>query len=186
MSKDASEWVRRFLPGVRPGGRVLDVACGSGRHLSLALGAGYVVTGIDRDTSRARDTLTGEAGRWPANVDLVELDLEDGSPFPVPAGTCDGVIVTNYLWRPLLPGIVAAVSHTGLLIYETFATGNGRFGKPSNPAFLLQPGELIDVVAGRLTPIAYEHVHLRDPDRYVQRIAAVGLKHDWLRDPPAF
>lgn len=185
-SKDASEWVRGFLPGVRAGGRILDVGCGSGRHLSLALGAGYIVTGIDKDTSRARDRLTDENGRWPSNADLVELDLEDGSPFPVPEGTCDGVIVTNYLWRPILPGIVSAVSDAGVLIYETFALGNARFGKPSNPQFLLKPGELLEIVTGRLTPIAYEHVYLQDPDRYVQRIAAVGLKHNWLRDPPAF
>lgn len=183
---EASPWVRRFLPGVRAGGRVLDVACGSGRNLSLALREGYIVTGIDSDCSKARERLTGEYGRWPAGADLVEIDLEDGSPFPVPEGACDGVIVTNYLWRPILTGIVEAVAaDTGLLIYETFALGNERFGKPANPDFLLKPGELIDAVAGRLTPIAYEHVRLSDPDRYVQRIAAVGRNHGWLSDPPA-
>lgn len=181
----ASDWVRRFLPGVRAGGRVLDVGCGGGRHLSLALAAGFVVTGIDKDTARARDRLTGEYGRWPAGADLVELDLEDGSPFPVAAGACDGVIVTNYLWRPILAGIVQSVAaDTGVLIYETFALGNERFGRPSNPDFLLKPGELVDAVAGRLTPIAYEHVSARDPDRCVQRIVAVGKDHIWLRQPP--
>lgn len=182
---DASTWVTRFLPGVRSGGRVLDVACGSGRHLSLALRAGYVVTGIDRDCARARERLTGEYGRWPAGIDLVEIDLEDGAPFPVPEGACDGVIVANYLWRPNLAGIVEAVARDGVLIYETFALGNARFGKPANPDFLLKPGELIDAVGGRLTPVAYEHVRLNDPDRYVQRIAAVGRDHRWLSDPPS-
>lgn len=182
---EASPWVRRFLPGVRAEGRVLDVACGAGRHLSLALRAGYLVTGIDKDCSRARERLMGEYGRWPAGADLVEIDLEDSSPFPVPEGACDGVIVTNYLWRPILPGIVQAVEpDTGVLIYETFALGNERLGKPANPNFLLKPGELIDAVGGRLTPIAYEHVRLSDPDRYVQRIAAVGRYHRWLSDPP--
>lgn len=181
----ASEWVRRFLPGVRSGGRVLDVGCGGGRHLSLALAAGYVVTGIDKDTSRARDRLTRGHGRWPRGADLVELDLEDGSPFPVPAGSCDGVIVTNYLWRPILAGIVEAVAaDTGVLIYETFALGNERFGRPSNPDFLLKPGELVDAVAGRLTPIAYEHMTSPDPKRCIQRIVAVGKDHRWLSQPP--
>lgn len=182
---EASEWVRRFLPGVRPGGRVLDVGCGGGRHLSLALASGYVVTGIDKHTARARDRLTREHGRWPAGADLVELDLEDGSPFPVPAGACDGVIVTNYLWRPILAEIVDAVAlDTGVLIYETFAVGNERFGRPSNPDFLLKPGELMEAVAGRLTPIAYEHVSLREPERSIQRIVAVGKEHGWLSQPP--
>jgi hypothetical protein len=119
------------------------------------------------------------------DVELVQADLERGSPFPF-AGRCfDGVIVTNYLWRALLPDIVAAVGDRGVLIYETFGAGNERYGKPSNPEFLLRPGELLEAVRGRLVAVAYEHLTIDAPRlAIVQRIAAVGVQHAWLRDPP--
>lgn len=173
-----SAWVRRFLPGVPAGGRVLDVACGSGRHLRLALEHGHEVVGVDRDLSGVAD-LQENPG-----VELVAADLEDGSPFPFRGRTFGGVIVTKYLWRPILPDIVACVARDGLLIYETFAAGNERFGRPANPDFLLNPGELVEAVRGRLVPIAFEHVTVIDPQRIVQRIVAVGPNHHWLRDPP--
>jgi SAM-dependent methyltransferase len=173
-----SAWVERFLPGVRPGGRVLDVACGAGRHLRLALERGYRVIGVDGDLGGVED-LCGRTG-----VELVRADLEHGQSVPFAGDVFDGVIVTNYLWRPILPTIVAAVASDGVLIYETFAVGNERLGRPSNPDFLLQPGELIEAVAPRLVPIAYEHVTLSDPPRRVQRIAAVGPAHGWLIDAP--
>jgi SAM-dependent methyltransferase len=173
-----SPWVERFLPGVRFGGRILDVACGGGRHLRLALRRGYHVIGVDRDLESVED-LRGRNG-----VELVRADLEHGQPFPFAGELFDGVIVTNYLWRPIIPDIVAAVAPAGLLIYETFAVGNERFGRPSNTDFLLRPTELIEAVRPRLVPIAYEHVTLSAPPRNVQRIAAVGPDHEWLIDPP--
>ena len=117
-------------------------------------------------------------------VELIEADLEGGSPWPLLGRVFDAVIVTNYLHRPLLPDIVAAVAPRGILIYETFAAGQGRFGKPSNPDFLLRPGELLDAVRDKLIPFAYEQVMLDGP-RIVQRIAAVGPGHPWLKAPPA-
>lgn len=117
-------------------------------------------------------------------VELIEADLEGGSPWPLLGRVFDAVIVTNYLHRPLLPDIVAAVAPRGILIYETFAAGQGRFGKPSNPDFLLRPGELLDAVRDKLIPFAYEQVMLDGP-RIVQRIAAVGPGHPWLKTPPA-
>lgn len=178
----ASPWVRRFLGGApRNAPRnapVLDVACGSGRHLRLALECGYDVIGIDRDLSGVAD-LQGRTG-----VELIAADLEDGRPFPLSGRTFSGVIVTNYLWRPILPGIVGCVAAGGVLIYETFAVGNERYGRPSNPDFLLRPGELLDAVRGRLVPVAFEHVTLSQPERIVQRIAAVGPGHPWLQEPP--
>lgn len=171
-----SPWIERFLAGVAAGGRVLDVACGGGRHLQLGLERGLAMVGVDRDHSAAR-RLAGEP-----RLELVEADLEDGRSFPFAAGSFDGVIVTNYLWRPILPAIVAAVAPAGVLIYETFAIGNARFGKPSNPEFLLRPGELIEAVHPALTVVAYEHVRLAEPDRIVQRVAAVGPAHPWLSD----
>jgi SAM-dependent methyltransferase len=174
-----SAWVARFIQAVRAGGSVLDVACGSGRHLRLALDRGLEAVGIDRDLSLVAD-LQGRPG-----LRLVAADLESGRPFPLAGMVFDGVIVTNYLWRPILPEIVACVGRDGILIYETFAAGNERFGRPANPEFLLRPGELLTVVAPRLTAIAFEHVRLSDPPRIVQRIAAVGPDHFWLKDPPA-
>lgn len=172
-----SPWIERFLPLVAPGGRVLDVACGSGRHVLAAARHGLSVTGIDRDISRAR-SVSGLPG-----VELIESDLEDGSPWPFGPASFEAVIVANYLWRPLLPDIVATLNSPGVLIYETFAIGNERYGRPSNPDFLLRPGELIDAVYGKLVPVCYEHARLQEPDRIVQRICALGPDHEGLSMP---
>ncbi len=174
----ASPWVTRFLPGVAKGDTVLDVACGKGRHLRLARAQGRPVVGIDRALAGVAD-LAGEPG-----ITLIEADLEAGEPFPLAGRAFAGVIVTNYLWRPILPDIVAVVADDGLLIYETFSIGNARYGRPSNPDFLLRPGELLTAVAPRLTPVAFEDVTLDNPPRAVQRITAVGPSHRWLTDPP--
>lgn len=177
-----SPWVMRFLGGVRPGGRILDVACGSGRHMRAALGAGLDVVGVDRDISGAAD-LSGTKG-----VQLIELDLETGADRPLSvrlgAGGFDGVIIANYLWRPILKDVVAMVGSNGILIYETFALGNERYGKPSNPDFLLKPGELLEAIRPDLTAIAYEHSTLSNPRRVVQRVVAAGREHRWLQEPP--
>lgn len=178
LSKLPSPWVARFLSGVAAGGTVLDVACGGGRNLRAALAAGYQVVGMDRVLTGVAD-LAGHPGVW-----LVASDLEDGSPFPLAGERYAGVIVTNYLWRPILPDIVAAVADDGLLIYETFAVGQEQLGRPQNPDFLLRPGELLGAVAARLTPVCYEHGRLGEPERLVQRIAAVGPAHPWRTDPP--
>lgn len=161
---------------MRRGGTVLDVACGGGRHLRLALAAGHPVAGIDRDTSALADLSKND------RVRIIAADLETGAPFPLQGEKFAGVIVTNYLWRPILPDIVAAVADNGMLIYETF--GSGHQGRPSRPEFLLNPGELIQAVAGRLTVIAFENVRRGEPHRVVQRIAAVGPAHPWLAVPP--
>lgn len=186
-----SPWVERFLHGIKAGGRVLDVACGSGRHLRLAHVAGYTVTGVDRDLSGVADLSGSERVRF------VKADLEAGGLDPLRdhlgGETFDGVIVTNYLWRPILPDIVARVAVGGALIYETFAVGNERVGrrKPSNPDFLLKPGELLETIRPALVAIAYEHVSLCTetlgaslPARVVQRIVAVGPEHPWVTIPP--
>lgn len=174
-----SPWVERFYSGIKGNGQVLDVACGAGRHFPLGLASGKTITGIDRDLAKARQ-FSGSL-----NLLLIEADLEDGSPFPLRGNRYDGVIVTNYLWRPILPEIVAAVADDGLLIYETFGVGQEKYGRPSNPDFLLQPGELIAAVSGRLSVVAYEHMTLRHPERVVQRIAAVGPQHRWAGTEPA-
>ncbi|MFN4087470.1 MAG: class I SAM-dependent methyltransferase [Alphaproteobacteria bacterium] len=161
-----SPWVLRCAPLVRPAGTVLDLACGGGRHARLFLARGNAVTAVDRDLAGVAD-LEG-APRFAA----VAVDLEDGSPWPA-GGPFDAVVVANYLHRPLFPAIMAAVAPGGVLIYETFAAGNERFGRPANPDFLLRPGELLDAVRGRLTVLAYEHGREDDPrPAVVQRLCA--------------
>lgn len=158
-----SPWVQRWSALLPQGASVLDVACGSGRHLRWFAQRGCAVTGVDRDAAAVEPLKPlGE---------VVVADIENG-PWPFVGRRFDAVVVTNYLWRPLLPAIVACVAEGGVLIYETFAAGNETVGKPSRPDFLLRPGELLQASAG-LRVIAYEDGFLADPDRYVQRLAAV-------------
>lgn len=179
-----SEWVVRYLPGVPAGGTVLDVACGGGRHLGLAREGGYRAVGVDRAPSLTGLALTGPVTTHPW-LELIEADLEAGGMPPFAGRRFQGVVVTNYLWRPLLPFIVDAVADNGVLIYETFAVGNAVFGRPKNPDFLLRPGELIEAVRGRLVVMAFEHARLRGPDRIVQRICAAGPSHEWAQGTTA-
>jgi SAM-dependent methyltransferase len=165
---EPSAWVLRFASLVPVGGAVLDLAAGGGRHARLFRGRGHPVTAVDRDAGGLAD-LRGDPG-----VEIIEQDLEDGSPFPFKGREFAGVVVTNYLHRPILADIVAVVAPGGALIYETFARGQERFGRPGNPDFLLKPGELLDAVRGSLRVAAYEDLIVDDPDpRAIQRIAAV-------------
>jgi len=165
---DVSAWVHRFAGFVPAGGRVLDVACGGGRHTRFFLERGHPVTVVDRDTSGVKD-LQDEP-----NIEILECDLETGAPWPFAGRIFAGVVVTNYLWRPILPDIVAAVAPGGVLLYETFARGQEQFGHPHNPDFHLKPGELLDAVRGVLRVAAYEDLIVEEPDpKVVQRIAAL-------------
>ncbi len=161
-----SRWVQRWAALIRPGGTVLDVACGSGRHLRWLAQGGFRVTGVDRDGA----TLAALRGT-PGVQELVEADIEQ-SPWPFAGRTFDAVLVTNYLWRPLFPALRAAVGDGGLLIHETFADGQQTIGRPSRAEFLLQPGELLREAVG-LRVVAYEDGYEEPPARFVQRIVAV-------------
>jgi SAM-dependent methyltransferase len=159
-----SDWIRRWSHLVPTGGRVLDVACGQGRHMRWFAQQGHPVTGVDR----AADALAS-AGAFGQTL---LADIEAGA-WPFAGQQFDGVVVTNYLWRDRLPDIVQAVAPGGVLLYETFAQGNESVGKPSRPDFLLQHGELLRACAP-LRVVAYEDGFLSDPaERFVQRIAAV-------------
>ncbi len=163
-----SDWVRRFTPLIRAGGLVLDVACGGGRHARYLAGLGHRVEAVDRDTEALR-RLAGIAG-----VTTRSADLESG-PWPYTGRSFDAVIVTNYLHRPLFPHLLAALAAGGVLIYETFAAGNERYGRPGNPDFLLKPGELLELARGRLHVAAYEDLHVETPKpAMIQRICAIN------------
>jgi SAM-dependent methyltransferase len=163
-----STWVARFLPLIRAGGRVLDLAAGSGRHTQALRDKGYTVVAVDRDTAALRARFAADGG-----CAIVALDLEDGGPCRL-GGGFDGIVVTNYLHRPLLPALADALAQEGVLIYETFMAGNERLGKPSNPDFLLKPGELLAAFGGSLTVVAFEQgIVLAPRPATVQRLAAV-------------
>ena len=162
-----SPWLVRWSDLIKPGARVLDVACGSGRHLQWFAQRGCVVTGVDRDIASARQAISGAA--------LIEADMEQG-PWPLMDGgqptQFDAVVVTNYLWRPLMATLIQSLAPGGVLLYETFASGNETVGRPARPDFLLRDGELLEI-CGALRVIAYENGFLAAPERFVQRIAAV-------------
>ena len=164
-----SAWVVRWAERIPAGGRVLDLACGNGRHARYLAGRGHPVEAVDRDPALLAG-LAGVPGIAPRCADL------ESGPWPYEGQKFAGIVVANYLHRPLFPRLLQALAPEGALIYETFAAGNERFGKPSNPAFLLKPGELLEVVRGRLRVIAYEDLEVSDPrPAAVQRICAAHL-----------
>jgi SAM-dependent methyltransferase len=158
-----SPWVRRFASLIRPGGTVLDLACGSGRHLCWLAAQGYAVTGVDRDAA-ATAALREQA-------DILVADLEN-EPWPLGRRRFDGIVVTHYLWRPLWPALRAALAPGGALLYETFAVGQQRIGRPARPDFLLGNGELLRLCEG-LRVVAFEDGFEPAGPAYIQRIAAV-------------
>jgi SAM-dependent methyltransferase len=163
-----SPWVVRFAPRVGTGLPVLDVACGRGRHTRLFLRRGNRVVAVDRDLSGIGDL------RDDPRLEALEVDLEGGRPFALARRRFAAVIVVNYLHRPILKDLMAAVAPCGVLIYETFAAGNERYGRPSRPEFLLAPGELLEAVRGQLRVVAFEDLVVDVPSpAAVQRIVAV-------------
>ena len=164
---NASPWVRRFAGAIPKDGVVLDLACGSGRHTALLASLDHRILAVDQDISTI-ELLKSDA------VQIHKLNLE-GSDWPLLGQQFSGIVVTNYLYRPFLGELPKMLSQGGVLIYETFADGNAVFGKPSNPNFLLNPGELLALAQGSgLKVIAYEDIYLDQPKpAMVQRICAV-------------
>jgi SAM-dependent methyltransferase len=171
-SPDASPWVIRFASLI-PQGRTLDLACGSGRHARLLAALGHSVLAIDRDAA-ALESLAG-VGIETKQFDLEHEGANQAAGWPLLPSSYSGVVVTNYLYRPLMDALLASVAPDGVLIYETFAQGNGQFGKPSNPDFLLAPGELLDWLSRALgwRVIAFEDGYVSTPKpAMIQRICA--------------
>jgi len=162
-TENPSAWLQRWAHLIPHPSRVLDVACGAGRHMRWLAAQGHTVQGVDRHPEAV--ALAQAYG------EVTCADIENG-PWPFAGQTFDCLVVTHYLWRPLWPTLLQSVAPGGLLIYETFAAGNESVGKPSRPDFLLQPGELLQATQG-LRTIAYEDGFESAPDRFVQRIVAV-------------
>ncbi len=176
-ARDPSPWIVRFAPLVPGGARVLDVACGEGRHARLFAARGCHVLGVDRDAA-ALAMLAAVAG-----IETRALDLEAGG-WPLAGERFDAIVVANYLHRPLFPHLLSALAADGVLLYETFARGNEAYGRPANPAFLLERDELLRFAGAELAVVAFEQgrVSTAGRDAVVQRLAAVGLRRPW---PPA-
>jgi SAM-dependent methyltransferase len=161
-----SDWVRRWAHLIPARARVLDVACGAGRHARYLSGLGHEVVGVDRDPE-AKTALEGVRG-----VSVLVADIEGGA-WPFEPASFDAIVVTNYLHRPLFPRLLEALRQPGVLIYETFAAGNERYGRPSNPDFLLQANELLERTRP-LRVVAFEQGKVERPKpALIQRICAV-------------
>ena len=164
-SRVPSPWITRHAGLIAAGGHVLDLACGGGRHTRFLRERDLRVTAIDIDTSGLADLSNDPL------VEIVEMDLERPGAAPLAGRRFDAVLVTDYLFRPLLVPLVDCLEPGGVFLYETFALGNERFGRPRNPDFLLQRGELLALAEGRLTVIAYEHLTVPPPaPKIVQRL----------------
>ena len=152
-----SPWVVRHVQSIPARGKVLDLACGSGRHARFLAGLGYPVLAVDRD-AEALAGLSAIEG-----ITTRQLDLE-GEEWPLAGQVFDGIVVTNYLWRPRLPDVLALLAPGGALIYETFMVGNAAYGKPTNPAFLFQAGELRQLAAAAgLREVEYAEGYVASP-----------------------
>jgi SAM-dependent methyltransferase len=172
-----SEWIARFAALVPAGARVLDLASGEGRHARLFATRGCVVVAVDRDAT-ALAALAGVA-----SIETRALDLEAGA-WPLEGERFDAIVVANYLHRPLFPHLLAALAADGTFLYETFARGNEAYGRPANPAFLLEPDELLARVRSNLCVVAFEQGRIREAgrDAVMQRLAAVGPSRRWPPD----
>ena len=172
-----SPWMTRFAPLIPAGARVLDVACGYGRHARYFASRGAHVIAIDRDVT-ALGTISGVSG-----IETRLADLE-GETWPFGDERFDAILVSHYLHRPLFTRLHSALAADGALLYETFAQGNEEFGKPSNPDFLLRPGELLAYAAAApppLTVVAFEQglADIAGRQGVVQRLAAGGAARAW-------
>ncbi len=164
---DASLWVMRFANAIPKGGLVLDLACGAGRHTAMLAYMGYTVLAVDQDISAIQKLQN-------SSIQVRQLDLE-AAVWPLEGQEFAGIVVSNYLYRPFLGKLPDMLQEDGVLIYETFAEGNGKFGKPSNPNFLLKTGELLTLAEhSSLKVIAYEDIYVDQPKpAMIQRICAV-------------
>jgi SAM-dependent methyltransferase len=180
-----SPWIRRFCHLVPRGGKVLDLAAGGGRHSRWFLQQGQVVTALDRKVDGLERLKAAISTAGGPQLEIIRADLEDGSPWPLSSRRFDGVIVVNYLHRPLFPDLLASLDAGGVLLYDTFARGQEAYGRPSHPDFLLELGELLARTRG-LQVVAFEQglVDGTNGPAVRQRIAAIRGSEPMRLAPP--
>ena len=152
-----SEWVKNHIKIIPNSGTVLDLACGTGRHTRLLLETGRRVFALDCNISQLEDLRENDS------VTIIKHDLETANSWPFSPQTFDGIVVTNYLYRPLYPRIIDALAVNGVLIYQTFAVGNEKYGRPRNPDFLLKEDELLETFGTQLEVVNYSHGYIQKP-----------------------
>lgn len=168
-----SPWVVRFAPLIARGARVLDLACGHGRHALFLAARGAHVLAVDREPALPAALADAQG------IETRVIDLEAGA-WPFASERFDAIVVVHYLHRALFPHLLASLADDGVVLYETFAAGNAAHGRPANPEFLLTPGELLELARGRLTVVAFEQglVGAARP-AVIERLAAVGRARAW-------
>lgn len=166
----ASPWIAKYAHLFPPRGVVLDVACGAGRHSVYLREMGHHMIAVDIDTGRF------EARGMHGDIALIEADLE-GDGWPFRAASFAGIVVVNYLWRPLFPEIIAALKPGGVLLYDTFMQGNEKFGRPRNPDFLLAPGEFARVFGRSLEIIDAFEGDVAEPAPACRQMIAARKPH---------
>ena len=152
-----SDWVKQHIRIIPPKGTVLDLACGAGRHTRLLIETGRRVIALDYNI-RQLEYLSGED-----SLTIIRHNLEVKNSWPFNPLTFDGIIVTNYLYRPLYSCIIDALAVNGVLIYQTFAVGNEKYGRPRNPKYLLKEDELLEVFGKKLNVVDYSHGYIKKP-----------------------
>ena len=162
-----SAWVRRYYSQIPKNGFILDLAGGAGRHARFLARKGFKLLLVDNQIEKAKDLQNVEG------IKLMEYDVENGNPLPFSASSFQGIVVTNYLYRPIFPQLLCLLDDGGVLIYETFAVGHEKYGRPTNPDYLLKSGELIKLVGSKMRIIEYQERLITQPAKaYVQRIVA--------------
>ena len=162
-----SQWVERHAGLIRPNGEVLDLACGNGRHTRYLASLDKRVTAVDIDVSGVAALADQD------RIEIIAADLEQDA-WPLNNREFDGIVVVNYLFRPHFPSLIKALRDGGVLIFDTFARGNEKYGRPRNPAYLLEPGELLTAFAPDLSIVAYDYGECNEPEHAVrQRLCAI-------------
>lgn len=172
LTASPSPWMVEYAGCIPKAGRVLDLACGSGRHAIWLAAQGFQVHAVDRDV-QATAHMQGMQ-----NIQVTIADIESGT-WPESDELYDGIVVSRYLFRPLLQKLAAMLKPDGVLIYETFMAGNERYGRPRNPDFLLQPDELSTVYAPLLKIHAFWQGEVAgDVPAVMQRICAINSRSE--------